>query len=184
MLMDDLIYLRKLEVSDLDRTWVWINDPAVYLKIGTRVPVSRTAQSKWFESADASSDKLVFAVCLKEGDTHVGNVSLDSIEARHRTARLSIFIGDAAQRGRSIGSRAITALAEYAFDFLNLNRVWCKVTSGDARVAGFYERLGFKLEGVMRQHEFVSGEYADKMIFGLLRDEFRRQHHCLASASR
>jgi RimJ/RimL family protein N-acetyltransferase len=184
MLMDDLIYLRKLEVSDLDRSWAWINDPGVYLRIGSHIPVSRSAQLKWFESADSSSDKLILAVCLKEGDTHVGNVSLDSIETRHRTARLSIFIGDAAQRGKSIGSRAIAALAEYAFDFLNLNRVWCKATAGETRIANFYEKLGFKLEGVMRQHEFVSGEYVDKMIFGLLRDEFRRQHGHAPSALR
>ena len=27
MLSDDLIYLRKLEATDLERTWAWINDP-------------------------------------------------------------------------------------------------------------------------------------------------------------
>ncbi len=172
MLSDDLIYLRKLEASDLDRTWIWINDPAVYLKIGSLVPVSKSAQLKWFERTDQSAEKIIFAICLKEDNTHVGNVSLDSIETRHRTARLSIFIGDTAQRGQSIGSRAIRLLADYAFAFLNLNRVWCKATAGDERIVRFYEHLGFRIEGVMRQHEFIDGQYVDKAIFGLLRDEF------------
>lgn len=174
MLSDDLIYLRKLEAADLERTWGWINDPGVYLKIGSQVPVSRSAQLKWFERADQSSDKIIFAVCLKANDAHVGNVSLDSIETRHRTARLSIFIGDAGQRGQSIGSRAIRLLADYAFAFLNLNRVWCKATAGDERIVRFYENLGFRSEGLMRQHEFIDGQYVDKTIFGLLRNEFEQ----------
>jgi RimJ/RimL family protein N-acetyltransferase len=171
MLSDDLIYLRKLESTDLERTWTWINDPGVYLKIGSQVPVSKSAQMKWFERADQSSDKIIFAICIKEGDVHVGNVSLDSIETRHRTARLSIFLGDAAQRGKSIGSRAIRLLSAYAFNFLNLNKIWCKATAGDNKIVHFYENLGFKVEGLMRQHEFIDGRYVDKLIFGLIRDE-------------
>ncbi|WP_263771527.1 GNAT family N-acetyltransferase [Propionivibrio soli] len=175
MLSDEVIYLRKLEASDLDRTWTWINDPDVYLKIGSQVPVSRTAQLKWFERTDQSSEKIIFAVCLREGNVHVGNVSLDCIEPRHRTARLSVFIGDSAQRGRSLGSRAIRLLAEYAFGFLNLNRIWCKTTAGDEQVARFYQKLGFTHEGIMRQHEYVDGRYVDKVIYGLLRDEFGKR---------
>jgi len=171
MLSDDLIYLRKLEPTDLDRTWTWINDPGVYLKIGSHVPISKSAQQKWFERVDQSSDKIIFAICLKEGDIHVGNISLDSIENRHRTARLSIFIGDAAQRGKSLGTGALKLLANYAFNFLNLNKIWCKATAGDDKVVRFYENLGFKIEGVMRQHEFIDGRYVDKIIFGLLREE-------------
>lgn len=175
MLSDDLIYLRKLEATDLDRTWAWINDPGVYLKIGSQVPVSRSAQLKWFAGVDQSADKIILAICRKGGDVHVGNVSLDSIDNRHRTARLSIFIGDAAHRGQSTGSRAIRLLAGHAFNFLNLNKVWCKATAGDERVERFYESLGFRIEGVLRQHEFIDGRYVDKTIFGLIRADSAQQ---------
>ena len=174
MLSDECIYLRRLEQTDLDRTWAWVNDPAVYLKIGVQAPVSRSAQLQWFERLDRSAERLVLAICLNEGDVHVGNVSLDSFESRHRTARLSIFIGDGAHRGRSVGSRSLALLAGYAFDFLNLHRIWCKTTAGDARIARFYEQLGFQREGVLRQHEFVDGRYVDKVLYGLLRGELRR----------
>lgn len=174
MLDDDMIYLRKLEQTDLDRTWVWINDPAIFLKIGVQIPVSKTAQLKWFERLDLTTDRLVLAICLKEDDVHVGNVSLDSLEPRHRSARFSIFIGDSGRRGRTVGSRALTLFAGYAFDFLNLHRIWCKTTAGDARIVRFYEQLGFQREGVLRQHEFIAGRYVDKILFGLLRGELRQ----------
>ena len=34
------------------------------------------------------------------------------------------------------------------------------------------ERLGFKEEGRIRNHEFLHGEYLDRTTFGLLKDEW------------
>jgi RimJ/RimL family protein N-acetyltransferase len=168
MLSDDLIYLRKLEITDLDRTWVWVNDPEIAEKIGTPIPVSKSEQLRWFERTDQAKDKIVFALCLHDGDVHIGNLSLDNIEPRHRTARLSIFIADRSYRGQSIGSRAIRLLVDYAFKYLNLNKVWCKTTASDDRVVRFYEALGFSVEGCLRAHEYLHGRPVDKILLGLI----------------
>ena len=172
MLADDLLYLRKLEEGDLERTWHWINDPGIFLKIGSRVPISRKEQKAWFDQLSASKEKIVLAICLRESDLHIGNVSLDSIDDRNRAARLSIFLGEAQRRRASLGSRALSLVIYYAFNFLNLNRIWCKATAGDPGIVRFYESFGFRQEGVMRQHEFVDGSYVDKIIFGLIRAEW------------
>ena len=166
MFSDALIYLRKLEETDLDRTWKWINDPDIYLTIGIRIPVTKTAQKRWFNQLDASSSKIVFAICLKEEDKHVGNASL-----RYRNARLSIFVADPKLRGKSIGTRAMKLLIEYAFKFLNLHRLYCKTTAGDEKVLAFYKKLGFQVEGQLREHEFIQGRYVDKIMLGLLRED-------------
>jgi diamine N-acetyltransferase len=172
MLEDGLIYLRKLEETDLDRTWEWVNDPDFFLMMGVDAPVTKTAQKRWFDKLDRINCKIVFAICLREGDKHVGNVSLDLIDYRHRNARLSIVLADPALRGRGIGSQAIELLLEYAFSFLNLHRLYCKAAAGDARILSFYSKLGFKLEGQLREHEYISGRYVDKIILGLLREEW------------
>lgn len=171
MLSDALIYLRKLEETDLDRTWKWINEPDIYLTIGICIPVTKTAQKRWFNQLDASSSKIVFAICLKEEDKHVGNASLDLIDHRHRNARLSIFVADPKLRGKSIGTRAMKLLIEYAFKFLNLHRLYCKTTAGNEKVINFYKKLGFQDEGKLREHEYIEGQYVDKIILGLLRNE-------------
>ncbi len=149
MLSDDRIYLRRLE--------------------GTPIPISRSEQLRWFGHTDRAKDKIVFALCLKDGDIHIGNVSLDNIEPRHRTARISIFIADRSHRGQSIGSRAIRLLVDYAFNHLNLNKVWCKTTGNDEKTLQFYQQLGFRVEGVLHMHEFVAGSYVDKVLLALFR---------------
>jgi UDP-4-amino-4,6-dideoxy-N-acetyl-beta-L-altrosamine N-acetyltransferase len=169
MLADDLIYLRKLEDSDLERTWHWVNRPDIYTTIGILAPVSMTAQRRWFDELDRSKSKIVFAICLRDGDRHVGNVSLDQIDYRHRNARLAIFIAEPGLRGQGIGTRAMRLLIEYAFNLINLNRLYCKTTAGNPAVIEFYEKLGFKIEGCLRKHEYIAGQYVDKIILGLVR---------------
>ena len=173
MLSDDTVCLRKLEVEDLDRTWVWLQKPDVYWKIGVDMPVSKASQPRWFEEQDKSSNKIVFAICLSGDGRHVGNVSLDMLDGRHRNARLAIFIGDEEQRGKSIGSRGVRLAARYAFEFLNLHKVWCKTTAGDEAVLRFYNKIGFRVEGALVQHEFIEGNYVDKVVLGLLRSDFK-----------
>jgi RimJ/RimL family protein N-acetyltransferase len=170
MLSDGRVYLRKLEGTDLDRTWEWMQRPDVFLKIGVHVPISKSQQHVWFESVDRAADKVVFAVCLHDGDAHVGNVSLDTIDPRHRNARLSIFIADQTDRGKGLGGSAMRLLARYAFDFLNLEKIWCKTDSDDEKVTRFYEKLGFVREGLLRRHEFIDGQYRDKALLALFRE--------------
>lgn len=175
MLSDDLIYLRKIEETDLARTWKWINDPDIFLTIGVHVPVSMTAQRRWFEDLDKSQSKIVFAICLEDQDTHVGNISLDLIDYRHRNARISIFVADPDRRGENIGTRAMKLLLEYAFNFLNLHRLYCKTTSGNVGAVNFYKNLGFEEEGILREHEYINGRYEDKIMLGLVRDDLKRK---------
>ncbi len=92
MISDDIICLRKPEKSDLEQTWKWIQQPDVYWSIGIKVPVSKTDQQAWLDSRDRTRQKIVFAVCLWENDRLLGIVSIDHINVRHQTARISIFI--------------------------------------------------------------------------------------------
>lgn len=168
ILAGNVIFLRKLEIDDLDRTWHWLHCPDVYRKIGVQVPFSKTEQQQWFRQMETANDKLVFAVCLRETAEHIGNVSLDTIDWRHRNARLSAFLGDAETRGKGYGSDAIRTLVAYAFQFLNLHKVWCKTDADDHRLLRLYEKIGFRSEGLLLEHEYRGGTYIDKRVFAIV----------------
>lgn len=170
MLIGKNVFLRKLEKGDLERTWVWLHMQDVYDKIGVSVPFSHSQQEAWFEKTDKATDKFVFAVCRCNDSLHLGNVSIDSIDSKHRNARLSIFLADSESRGKGYGSEALNLLIEYAFDFLNLHKVWVKMDTDDPRVVRFYEKCGFIQEGVLKQHEFKNGKYIDKILFAKIRE--------------
>lgn len=172
-LNDGVVYLRELERSDLDRTLDWMNRSDIRTAIRIRGPVTRGSQEVWFERLQKSRDRIVYAICLTENNRHVGNVSLDHIEPGDRNARFSIFVADQETRGRGIGSRAMRLLMLDAFHNRGLAKIWCKTTAGNQEVLDFYAKLGFRIEGTLRRHECIDGEFVDKILLGLLSTEWQ-----------
>jgi diamine N-acetyltransferase len=68
----------------------------------------------------------------------------------------------------------VRALARWAFDELALNRLWLRVYEDNPRGQRSYEKVGFKVEGRLRQDRFHGGRYMDTVVMGLLRDELVR----------
>ena len=60
----------------------------------------------------------------------------------------------------------------YAFETLNLNRVWLHAFEYNKGGLRAYEKVGFKREGVLRQDCFREGRYWDTIVMGLLREEW------------
>jgi RimJ/RimL family protein N-acetyltransferase len=176
MLTGNKMYLRILEETDLEKTLGWINDPDLMVLMGVRGPKTLMMQKRWFEELNKNSDKIIFAICIKESDEHIGNVSLYSIDLIHRNAGLSIFIFDKKFHHKGYGTEALILLLEYAFNYLNLHRVYCKTSSEYKEAMNIYRKLGFCEEGKLRQHEFHKGEYIDKIIMGLIKNDFKKDH--------
>lgn len=171
MLKTKRIYLRKLEREDLERTHDWINRPDIYISMGTFGPRSKDEQKKWFDELISSRTNIVFALCRVSDDAHIGNLSLFDVNYVNRNAGLTIFIADEENRGDGIGKEAVQLICEYAFNYLNMHRVYCKTNNP---IAGkMYEQLGFQHEGVRREQNFQRGKYVDKQLYGLLRSELK-----------
>lgn len=72
-------------------------------------------------------------------------------------------------------SEAVSAALAYGFGTMGLNRVEAFVTVGNERSLGFLEKIGFSLEGTLRQYEFARGRYQDQWILSLLKKEWERR---------
>jgi RimJ/RimL family protein N-acetyltransferase len=63
----------------------------------------------------------------------------------------------------------------YAFETLNLNRIWLNVYEYNQRGVRAYEKVGFRREGVLRQDTFRDGRYWDTIAMAVLREEWRKE---------
>lgn len=77
---------------------------------------------------------------------------------------------------QGIMREALGALLAFAFDALELHRVEAVVDDGNAASQGLLGALGFAHEGALRQRFFFRGRYWDEHYYGLLRDDWQRDH--------
>lgn len=163
------VYLRALEVTDLDRTLGWHNDSGLYETLGTPFrPVSRQTEEAWLKkAAEWSNNSLSFAVCLVETNAHIGNTYLREIDWISRRGELHLFIGEASERQKGYGQSAVRLLVSYAFRVLGLRRIYLEVLAENSRGVQAYEKCGFRKEGCMTGHTLKNGQFKDVLIMGL-----------------
>lgn len=63
----------------------------------------------------------------------------------------------------------VKALFIYPFEQLKVDRITCRIRSGNTKAIRLAEELGFTLEGRLRQ--MLQGK--DQLIFGMLKHECR-----------
>jgi RimJ/RimL family protein N-acetyltransferase len=167
------LYLRSIERDDLQRCHDWMNDEALRSTLAQRYPMSLAREADWVERATRGQDPshLTFAICLFEGDRHIGNCGLESIERDNSAATFGIFIGENDCRGKGLGEEATRTLCRYAFDEMNLHKIRLDVYAGNAPAVRTYENVGFRTEGVLREEAYRGGRYIDVLRMGLLRGE-------------
>ena len=161
MVRGQRVHLVPLDRSHKEKTRVWANDPEIARLMDRARPVSEEEHEAFFDAIARRDDCVFFAIELAENSTHVGNVWLWGIDARHRKAEIRVVVGEAAARGRGAGSEAIDLLCRYAFDRLNLHRVYAFVLSTNPAGKRAFEAAGFVPEGVLREDRWADGRFID-----------------------
>jgi RimJ/RimL family protein N-acetyltransferase len=108
---------------------------------------------------------------LKETDALIGTVGLHP-EYRCRSTRFGIVLGDKSTWDKGHGTTVTRLMVDYAFATLNMNRVWLHVYEYNPRGVHVYEKVGFRVEGRLRQETYRNGRYWDVIVMGLLREEW------------
>jgi diamine N-acetyltransferase len=166
----DLVLLRAIEREDLANYVTWLNDPLVLEYFGNVVPMSQEQEEKWY--AGMLKDPTVCNFASEFEGRHVGGAGFSSINGRHRSAEVGLFVGLQDLWGRGLGRDTLQTLLCFGFAEINLNRIFLRVFAGNKRAVHLYETIGFQHEGCMRQAEYRHGRYHDLLWMGVLRDEW------------
>ena len=170
----DTIYIRILEESDIPTTTKWMNDAEISDAMGYLPAFSLHSQTEWFKRIDSDKTRYIFAICKNDNDEHIGNVGLGNIDYIHRHCQFSIFIFDLKNRHKGSGIEATKLALEFAFDKLNMNKVYLRTSERFVSAIALYEKLGFVKEGIMRQHYYSNGKFEDKIMYSMLKSEFNK----------
>ena len=160
------VRLRPLERRHLEKTLEWANDPELMRLLNRAHTVSRDEHEQWFDALQKREDCRYFAIESVDG-THLGDVWLWDIDSRHRRAELRIVMG-LDSTGKGAGTEAISQLCDYAFERLNLHKVYAYVLAINPRARRSFEKAGFVLEGLLREDRWTGESFVDVHLLGKL----------------
>jgi RimJ/RimL family protein N-acetyltransferase len=169
------IYLRPIEMRDLEKFYRWFNDPNVRNLLLLPFPITRMSEKEFIGRATRLKDGVVLSIIVRKGDRLIGNVSLFKIDPVGRKAELGVAIADLSMVRKGYGTETMGLVLDYAFGTLNLHRVWLNVHDFNSRARKAYRSLGFVEEGRLRESSYCDGEYHDDILMGILRDEWEKK---------
>ena len=154
----------------------WMNSPHVRDSMSVAGPVSITGTQEWFDSHSESRERADF-VFESLGPQRLGEViamgGLTDISPLHRHAELYVFTAPDAS-GLGFGKAAVAWLLDFAFQSLSLHRVFLFTNADNVRATRLYEALGFRHEGLLREHAWHRGRFVDRVVMGIRDKEWLR----------
>lgn len=174
-IVSDNIMLRPLESRDLQNRVEWFNDPQVRatLVVTERFELEKTR--RWFERLQSDPTRLEFAVEALDG-VCIGVTGLVGIEKEHGIAECYCIIGNKAYWGKKLGTEIHSVLFQWAFETLGIVKIRADIRTNNPAIFRVVEKLGFKIEGTLRQEKVVDGHRIDLYRIGLLRNDFIPAH--------
>ena len=167
------VSLRPITGKDTDNILKWRNVPHVRKNFIFQERLTEAAHEHWLKTRIETGQVAQFIIVTEEnGD--VGSAYLRDIDARHRKAEFGIYIGEENALGKGVGTMAARLILEYAFDVLELNKVFLRVFAENTGAIRSYERAGFVREGCFLQDVIIDDEPRDMVFMAVLRREYSR----------
>jgi [ribosomal protein S5]-alanine N-acetyltransferase len=112
-----------------------------------------------------------WAITLRNDERLIGKCGYNEWRKRHRRGDISYIVASE-HWGKGIVSEALRAVLNYGFDHMNLHSVEAGVTPGNEASTRMLERLGFHLEGQLRENFWAEDRFVDSLIYSLLRRDW------------
>lgn len=166
--------LRELEREDIKRINQWRTDPHLIACLGAPYRfINEEVDSDWYENyIHARSNAVRCAIVDSEREDEIlGLISLVNINYINRSGELHIMIGSSENRGKGLGTFAVNAMIQHAFNDLNLHRIELGALETNAPALHLYEKCGFVREGVKRESNYKNGKYISMIMMSLLKSD-------------
>lgn len=165
------IRFTELTEKDIELKVAWYNDPEINRHLVLYETLELEKSLKWLEAVKGREDRLDLAVQTEQGRT-IGVIGLLEIDKNNKTAEIYIVIGERDYWGKGVMLEAESLLIRHAFDKMGLEKIWAQARCENMASIITMKKLGFKIEGQLRQHKVMGGERVDLVMLGLLKDEF------------
>ncbi|MBV7262396.1 GNAT family N-acetyltransferase [Photobacterium sp. WH77] len=167
--------LRPLTLSDAGALFDIFSDPDVMRYWDSSPWQSIEEANDYIQASKPSLDepeKLVLGIYEQPEQRLLGKCMLFNIDQDSRRAELGFGISKA-HWGRGLVQEVASALIQFAFQEMQLNRLEVEIDPDNTGSAKVLTKLGFSQEGYLAERWIVDGKMSDSAIYGLLARKWR-----------
>jgi len=170
------LLLREFEAADAPAVRRYQSDPRYqrYYAETEHTLESAEAFVRMFLDWQAESPRYRWQLVIEPIDDRrlAGNVGLRLDTPGALTGNIGYEL-DPEVWGHGYATEAAEEMLRFGFEELGLHRVWSWCIADNAGSRRVLERLGMRLEGRQREHEYFKGRWWDRCLYGLLAGEWR-----------
>jgi len=170
------LLLRPYQPGDTDAVYAYQRLPEVhrylYTEPRTRAEVEAIVAERAGLAVLTETGKAITLVAeLAQTRELVGDCMLFWRSKEHEQGEVG-YVFNPAYHGRGYATEAVGALLRLGFEGLGLHRIAGHLDARNTASARVLERAGLRREAHLVENEFVKGEWADELIYGILRREW------------
>jgi UDP-4-amino-4,6-dideoxy-N-acetyl-beta-L-altrosamine N-acetyltransferase len=157
--------------DDLPMLLAWRNHPDVRRHMFTQHEISLAEHHHWFSKIN--NDPSYCLLIVEEAAEAIGYVQFSNVGVG-AVANWGFYVRPDGPKGagRKLGVIAIN----YAFGALRVHKVCGQAIESNQASIGFHKRLGFHLEGILREQQWIEGVHHSLYCFGMLSSEWKTKN--------
>jgi RimJ/RimL family protein N-acetyltransferase len=126
----------------------------------------------WLKNYYQKDNDFYWVVRDIKSNKRIGTAALFDIDNRSRKAESgrTIILEDY----RFLTFDVFLTRMKFAFDNLNLNKVYAKVRLSEQKILNFDKKLGYKVDGILREDWWDGEKFIDFYLISMLKSEFNK----------
>lgn len=159
------IYLRPIEYSDTCNILKWRNSEYVRKKFIYQDKFTEETHIQWMKSMINTRKAYQFIIYISNTNKPIGSIYLRDINLNEGSAEYGIFIGEEGELGKGYGTIAGKLLLQFAFQNINLRKVYLRVFADNFNAIQSYLKLGFTRDINKKDEDIVINGISRKILF-------------------
>ncbi|XLS30879.1 GNAT family N-acetyltransferase [Flavobacteriaceae bacterium M23B6Z8] len=160
------IYLRALELEDLDFLYKIENDTEIWEVSETLTPYSKFVLKEYIKNAhrDIYDIRQLRLVICDEDDELKGFIDLYEFDPKNGKVGVGIIV-EKESRKKGIAESALEVVTNYCFNVLEVHQVFANVGEDNTASLSLFKKAGFTETGIKKDWIRTVAGYKDEILF-------------------
>ncbi len=168
--------IRLVPISDKDTEDIvkWRNRDFVREGFIYRERFTAEGHGDWLEGMVKAGKAEQFMISLNGSGRKIGSSYVRDIDHANRKGEFGIFIGEPDMVGKGIGQETARLVMGYAFEHLEIHKLFLRVLAENERAYRSYIKAGFLQEGYFKDDVWIDGRPYDVIFMAQYKDLWQR----------